>query len=114
MHAPPLIDGFALGARVATGPLAEVHRARRGDQAVALKLYRPGLGQLDARVHREREAQARVDHRSVGRLLDWGVLPDGTAFLASEWIDGERLEDRMTGALSWSELFPVVRAIGDG
>ena len=109
------IAGYRIEAQIADGPLAAVYRARRGAAEVALKVYRPGLAADGERIRREHEAQARVGHPCVVRLLDFGTLPDGGAWLASEWIEGTRLEDRLAaGALSWSELFPVVSAIADG
>jgi serine/threonine protein kinase len=108
--------GFELGACIARGPLAEVYRAERGGEPIALKVYRPGLGpdRHDARIRREHEAQARVSHRAVARLLDWGPLPDGSVYLASEWIEGMRLEDRLEGPIAWEALFPIACALAEG
>ena len=112
---PAQIADFTIEACVAEGAQASVYRARRGDERVALKCYRPGLIGQDERIARERQAQERVAHPSLARLLDGGLLPDGAAYLASEWIDGVLLEDRLAaGPMSWHELYAVARAVGEG
>lgn len=65
------------------GPLA---------RKVALKLVRPSaLGvALDAAL-REARLLARLDHPSIARVLDAGIVGDGRAFLALEYIEGPGL-----------------------
>lgn len=62
------------------GPLA---------RKVALKILRPGASgiALDAAL-REARLLARLDHPAIARVLDAGVVGDGRAFLALEYIEG--------------------------
>jgi serine/threonine-protein kinase len=112
----PSVPGFRVERRVARGPLGTVYRARRGEEQAAIKIYPPSIAFPSAgRIAREHAAQQSVTHRSVARLLDWGPLDDGSAFLASEWIEGERLEDRLArGPMEWRELHPILASIADG
>ncbi|MEM1115269.1 MAG: serine/threonine-protein kinase [Bacteroidota bacterium] len=76
------------------GGMGSVYAAERADdtfdQHAALKLVRPGLGGgFRARFVRERALLAGLDHPGIARLLDGGVAPDGTPYLATERVDGE-------------------------
>jgi serine/threonine protein kinase len=111
------VAGFVIEALGYAGPVATVYRARRGDERVALKLYPPGLlqSEVSRRVEREGRAQGLVAHPCVGRLLDWGFLDDGSAFLASEWVSGQPLEEKLAaGALDWDALAPVIVSVAAG
>src|SRR5690242_11366202 len=91
------LAGYVIEQRISARPLTSVYRARRGAHEVAIKTYAPGGDHelLDARARREREAQSQVLHPAVARLLDWGKLPDGSAYLVSDWIAGSLLEERL-------------------
>lgn len=110
------VAGFVLERMVHDGLLAAVWRANRGGECFALKIYRPGPhAPPPLRVAREREAQRRVDHPHVARLCDFGRLDGGGAFLASEWVDGVTLAERLAaGALPWREALALAGAIGQG
>jgi serine/threonine protein kinase len=110
------VAGFVIEALGHAGPIATVYRARRGNEAVALKLYPPGLLQAEVsrRVEREGHAQGLVAHPCVGRLLDWGFFDDGAAFLASEWVSGQSLEEKLAAPVDWEALSPVIVAIAAG
>jgi serine/threonine protein kinase len=108
---------FLLEEVEAVGPIATVYRGRRGDDVVAVKVYPPGVHQAEAgrRIEREGQAQALVSHPCVARLLEWGLLADGSAFLASEWVRGESLETRLAaGPMSWADLADVAVSIAAG
>lgn len=117
LAAGAVVAAFTIQSIVARGPLAAVYRACRGDDLVALKLYPPGLAasEISRRIVRERHAHGVVDHPCVARLLDWGCLDDGSAYLATEWVDGCRLEDRLgAGPLAWADTARIVGALGAG
>jgi serine/threonine protein kinase len=108
------VAGFRLAAEIAAGPHAIVYLGENaeGDRA-AVKVYPPG-GAVE-RVRREGAVQHQVAHPCVARLLAEGELEDGARYLVSSWVEGERLEDRLTrGPMTWPELSPVVKAIGRG
>jgi serine/threonine-protein kinase len=112
-----LAGSLRLGAWIADGPQATVFAAERDGERAAVKVYdvAPDDAALAARVDRERTTQHKVTHACVARLLEAGRLDDGAPFLASTWIDGELLEVRLQQRpLGWSELIPIVAAIGRG
>ena len=60
---------------------------------VALKLpFGPFRGDLAARIAREREILATLDHPHIARLYDAGVAADGQPYLALEHVDGQRID----------------------
>jgi|GEM_PF-6871658 tetratricopeptide (TPR) repeat protein len=74
------------------GSFGVVHRAIEDGplaRKVALKILRPGASgaALDAAL-REARLLARLDHPAIARVLDAGVVGDGRAFLALEYIEG--------------------------
>lgn len=76
------------------GGSASVYLAERdGDgftQRVALKVVQRRLKDrlLEDRSAEERRILARLEHRSIARLIDGGVTPDGFPFYAMEFVDG--------------------------
>lgn len=81
---------YSLLYRIASGGMAELYRARRGDRDVALK--RP-LGvynddeQFIVMLTDEARITALFDHPNIARTYEFGVV-DGQYFLAMEYIDG--------------------------
>ena len=92
------VGRYRVEARVGTGGMGAVYRARRADgtfeRPVALKVVRPGLAaDVGPRFRRERELLGALDHPNVARLLDAGALEDGRPWLAMEFVEGEPLTD---------------------
>ncbi|MEM7483308.1 MAG: serine/threonine-protein kinase [Acidobacteriota bacterium] len=96
---PPLAPGTRAGAwevvsEIGRGGMGWVYRARRADglyeQTVALKDIDPALAddELLARFAAERSILASLEHPAIARLLDAGLLPDGTPFLVLEHVEG--------------------------
>jgi serine/threonine-protein kinase len=109
-----VVAGFELEARVADGARARVYRARGPAGRAAVKIYRAELAH-DERLERERDGLRAVEHPAVARLLDAGVLDDGAPFLASEWIDGEPLEDALAaGRLDWGATRAILASVARG
>ncbi|MCU0648369.1 MAG: protein kinase [Gemmatimonadaceae bacterium] len=83
---------------IGRGGMGDVYEAERADGAfdrrVALKVVRdlPGRDRLVRRFQRERILLAGLDHAGIARLLDGGVLADGTPFYAMELVDGEPID----------------------
>src|SRR5262245_58308787 len=96
-----IVAGFLVEERVSTGPLANVYRARRGDEPFALKIYKGVEPAALERIGRERRVQTHIVHPSIARLCDSGILPDGSAYLASTWIEGPLLEERLSAPIDW-------------
>jgi len=76
------------------GGMGEVYLAERADaefeQRVAIKVVQAGpFGRsVQSRLKIERQILAQLDHPNIAHLLDGGTLPDGTAYLVMEYIDG--------------------------
>jgi eukaryotic-like serine/threonine-protein kinase len=80
------------------GGMGEVFLAERADaqfeQQVAIKLVQGGplaRGML-SRFKIERQILAQLDHPNIARLMDGGSLPDGSAYLIMEYIDGVSID----------------------
>jgi serine/threonine protein kinase/Tfp pilus assembly protein PilF len=74
------------------GGMGEVYLAERADaefeQQVAIKVVHGSLRGVQSRLKIERQILAQLDHPNIAHLLDGGSLPDGTAYLVMEYIDG--------------------------
>ncbi|HTV18679.1 MAG TPA: serine/threonine-protein kinase [Polyangiaceae bacterium] len=85
---------------------------------VALKLVRSEFGgnrELLMRFAREALAGSRIDHPSVVQVLDYGPLPDGTAYLVMPIVAGTSLKDtlQMRGRLPWREVAELGAQVAD-
>lgn len=93
------IGPYTLVREIGQGGMGTVWLARRTDGRyegeVAIKFLRSGLfGHGDAaRFEREGSILARLSHPHIARLLDAGVVADGTQpYLVLEYIDGEPID----------------------
>ncbi len=82
------------------GGMARVYLGARADeqyeQAVAIKVMLGGISQRRAMLLRfrvERQILANLSHPNIARLLDAGVLTDGTPYLVMEFVDGISIDD---------------------
>ncbi len=85
---------------------------------VALKVIHPefaGDGELAARFAREAMASAQLDHPHVASALDFGTLPEGSAYLVMELVRGESLSNLIEdgNALPWAQVCDVGAQIAD-
>jgi eukaryotic-like serine/threonine-protein kinase len=92
-----IADRFVVEAVIGTGASSIVCRARDllSDRRIALKVLRARLSRgsvAAARLEREAELVARLDHPAVVRLRASGWLPSGRPWLALELLVGETLE----------------------
>jgi serine/threonine protein kinase/Tfp pilus assembly protein PilF len=74
--------------------MGEVYLAERADaqfeQQVAIKVVHGGalaVG-MHSRLKLERQILAQLDHPNIAHLLDGGALPDGSAYIVMEYVDG--------------------------
>ena len=78
--------------------MGEVFLAERADaqfdQQVAIKVVHGGplAGGMHSRFKIERQILAQLDHPNIARLMDGGSLPDGSAYLIMEYIDGVSID----------------------
>jgi eukaryotic-like serine/threonine-protein kinase len=93
------IGPYRLVSPIGEGGMGQVWLAVRADglyeRRVALKLLRPGLGDvgLHARFTRERQILARLGHAHIARLLDAGISADGQPYLALDYVRGDPITD---------------------
>ncbi|MEO8160243.1 MAG: serine/threonine-protein kinase, partial [Arenimonas sp.] len=93
------IGPYRLVSPLGEGGMGQVWLAMRADglyeRRVAIKLLRPGLGDigLHARFTRERQILARLGHAHIARLLDAGISADGQPYLALDYVRGEPITD---------------------
>lgn len=110
-----LIGGrFRLAAPVPGVAAGEVHRAvdEATGRPVALKRART---RRSSRVEREVAVLDRLRHPRIAALIAHGTTDDGFAWLATEWIDGVGLDERLDrGPLSFEDAIRLGRGLAQG
>ena len=117
-----VVDGrYRLIERIGLGGMGAVYRAEHVGmgRVVAVKILRPELGgRADAteRFTREAQASARVAHKNVCAVSDFGVRDDGTLYLVMEYLRGETLRQRLdaVGRLPWPSAVSIARHVARG
>ncbi len=109
---------YVLLERLGAGGMGEVFAAYDPhlDRKVALKLLRTGTVSADegrARLLREAQAMARLQHPNVVTVHDVGTLGD-RVFVAMEFIEGETLGQWVRTARPWHETLRVFLGAGSG
>jgi serine/threonine protein kinase len=95
-----LLGQFRIEAKIGSGGMGVVYRAhqRNVERKVAIKVLHEDLTRDPDAVRRfQREAQvaASIDHANVVRVLLYGELPDGSGYIAMEFLEGTPLVDVM-------------------
>jgi len=98
VHAPAMsgdrIGQYRVLRTLGVGGMGEVFLAERADaefeQKVAIKVVHAGTAArgVHSRLRIERQILAQLDHPNIAHLLDGGSLPDGTAYIVMEYVDG--------------------------
>ncbi len=108
--------GYRLGARL--GDAGDVYEAQhpRFPGPLAIKLFPRAVGEGPLAVSAFAREAGRVSilrHPRIAQVLDSGVLPNRTPFVAMERLQGQTLEDFLVhrGLLALSEAFSVIRDI---
>ncbi|MEZ4587423.1 MAG: serine/threonine-protein kinase [Gemmatimonadales bacterium] len=90
------IGPYTIRSELGRGGMGVVCLADRADvgKQVALKLVAGGLGspEVVARFNQERRVLAQLDHPNIARLVDAGIEPDGTPWLAMDYVDGASID----------------------
>ncbi|KAB2882220.1 MAG: serine/threonine protein kinase, partial [Kofleriaceae bacterium] len=114
-------DRYRLIERIGLGGMGAVYKAEHVGmgRVVAVKLLRPEMGgRQDAidRFTREAQASARVSHKNVCAVSDFGVRDDGALYLVMEYLRGETLRERLdkVGRLPWSNAVTIARHVARG
>ncbi|MGE5184322.1 MAG: serine/threonine-protein kinase [Acidobacteriota bacterium] len=112
-----LIDGrFDVLEPVATGGMGVVFRGRdeQTGELVALKLLASEDAIHVARARREIEVLARLSHPAIVRHVANGVMPDGSPYVAMEWVDGMTVADRIVEpGFTLREALAMIRPLAD-
>ena len=124
--APAMVGRYHLLRRIAAGATGVVYRGHdpRLDRDVAIKLLRPRgrIGaqphRVQARLAREAQAIAALDHPNIVVVYDVGIS-DGGLFIAMELVEGESLRKwiakaRQTDPLDWRRIVEVFRQAARG
>src|SRR3954469_1578240 len=94
-----VIDGrYRLEGTLGRGGMGLVYRAAHVGlrRPVAVKILHPSLaasGDVRSRFEREALAVGKIDHPNCVSVYDSGRLPDGSLYLAMEFLDGKSLAD---------------------
>ncbi len=110
----PTISHYRLGTRLGAGGMGEVYLAEDlalGRRA-ALKILPEGFSpELRARLFREAEASARLQHPAIATFYEAGES-EGVAFFAMEYVAGDTLRSHlMNGSLPFPEAFQMTAGI---
>ena len=106
-----LFEGkYKVGPLLGEGGMGQVYLAThvmmRKD--VALKILHPTMGlrpEIVERFRREAESAARLTHRNIISVLDFGRATDSTFYLVMEFVEGESLSRAMIGgAMNWRRV----------
>jgi tetratricopeptide (TPR) repeat protein len=109
---------FTLTRELGRGAMGEVWAAHDPelDREVAVKLLRLDAlldGDGQARLRREAQAMARLNHPNVVRIYELGSDGD-LLFCAMELVDGETLRQWLTTPRSWRDTLRVLLTAGRG
>ncbi|HEX4514717.1 MAG TPA: serine/threonine-protein kinase, partial [Polyangiaceae bacterium] len=118
MDAGTLIAGrFEIVGQAGRGGMASVHRAidHSSDGYAALKVLHITMEDAGERFRREAEVLARLRHPGIVGYVSHGETPDGRAFLAMAWIEGETLTARVRrlGRLDPTATAEIGANVGD-
>jgi len=110
-----LAGRYLLLDKIGEGGAAVVYRARdeRLDRIVAIKLLRPQFTTDEAsrkRFLNEARAAAGLNHPNVVDIYDFGESPDGSMFIAMQYIEGQNLKDLLhrRGRMSPADVIALV------
>ena len=114
-----LLDGkYRIDAFINAGGMGSLYRALHVmlDKTVAVKVIRNELVTSDevvARFQREARAASNLEHPNIVSVYDLGQTPDGTLYIAMEFIDGPSLKEviRRDGPLTPRDTIDILRQV---
>src|SRR5687767_6208905 len=109
---------YEIRGKLGAGGMGTVYLAddTRLNRKVAIKILTPGTadGRGDARLLREAQAAAALDHPNICAIYEVGES-DGSTFIVMQYVEGETLADRMQRKpLSLDEALEIAVAIAEG
>jgi serine/threonine protein kinase/tetratricopeptide (TPR) repeat protein len=111
-------DRYVLLREIGRGAIGVVYAAYHEglDRKLAIKVLnkqRAGRADLEARLHREAKALAKLSHPNVVHVYDVGNL-EGRWFIAMEFVEGEPLTDWMRREHTVAEIVAMFADAGRG
>jgi len=117
------VDQYKVRRVLGKGGMGTVYEAEHVliRKRIALKVLDPDLArkpELIARFLQEAQAASKIDHENIVDISNFGETPNGSAFIAMEFLDGKDLAGRLveSGALPLESVFyiagQVCRALG--
>ncbi|WP_437640990.1 serine/threonine-protein kinase [Sorangium sp. So ce854] len=117
MQSGEVVDGrFEIEEHAASGATARVYRARdrRSGERVALKLLQTAATPALSALAREALALATLQLPGTARHVAHGATPGGRLYLATEWLAGETLSERLDRApLTIAESLTLAARVAD-
>ena len=107
-----LDDKYRIDSFISAGGMGSVYRAKHVmlDKTVAVKVIKNELvtsEEVVSRFQREARAASNLNHPNIVTVYDLGQTPEGTLYIAMEFIDGPSLHD----AIRRDGPMPAARAI---
>jgi len=106
---------------IGEGVIGVVYRAHNvvSDKPVAIKVLHDHCaqqGQVVEKLFVEAKAASRINHPNITDVTEFGTAPDGSVFLAMEYLDGESLETRLRRVhqLPLFEAINIIRQVAHG
>jgi serine/threonine protein kinase len=90
-------ERYEIKSQAGMGGMGTVYQAldRESGILVALKILHSRSTIEQARFDQEARVLAELSHPGIVRYFDHGVTPNGSPYIAMEWLEGETLEDRL-------------------
>lgn len=90
-----VVGRYRLVQMLGEGAMGRVWQADGPSGPVAVKLLTKRDSTVRARFDLEAKALLKLRHPNIVRAVDYGHAPDGTPFIAMEFLDGESVEERL-------------------
>jgi serine/threonine protein kinase len=72
----------------------------------------PGAG-IEARLRREAQVLARLEHPGIVPVHDVGTLPDGRVFYTMKWVQGDRLDGHLRPGMPLAQRLRLFLRVAD-
>ncbi len=116
-----LADRYRIVRLLGEGGMGQVYEASHVNihRRYAIKMLRPQIvsdAEAVARFRQEAWSASSIGHENIVEIDDFATLPNGSVYLAMEYLDGESLADRLerTPALSLTETVVIFRQVCAG
>ena len=112
------IGNYTIVEKIGEGGMGTVYRAAHDTlgRSAAVKMLSPAGSRDDemvARLFNEARSATAIRHPGVVEIYDFGFLPDDTAYIIMELLEGESLADRLRrdGGVPYRRALEIVRAV---